>query len=63
VYNGLGVYALPEIESMAAQMRLAYENRELLGMKSVLARQSARAFTMENSAQRLLSVLREFKFL
>jgi glycosyltransferase involved in cell wall biosynthesis len=63
VYNGLGVYALPEIESMAAQMRLAYENRELLGMKSVLARQSARAFTMENSARRLLAVLREFKFL
>jgi len=63
VYNGLGVYALPELESMAAQMRLAYENRELLGMKSVLARQSARAFTMENSAHRLLAVLREFRFL
>jgi glycosyltransferase involved in cell wall biosynthesis len=60
IYESMGVYAKPLVESMAAQMRKAYENRVELQNKSEMAAASAREFTVERSANTLIEILREF---
>lgn len=62
IYKSMGVYAKPDAQSMANQMRRAYENRVELQRKSEMAAASAREFTVERSAKTMIDILREFSF-
>jgi glycosyltransferase involved in cell wall biosynthesis len=62
IYRSMGVYGKPSVISMAEQMRRAFENRKELKEKSILAAKSARRFTLNHSATKLISVLKEFRF-
>lgn len=63
IYETMGHYAKPSVESMAEQMRRVYSNRKELAFKADLAAQSARRFTLERSAKTLVSIFHEFNFL
>jgi glycosyltransferase involved in cell wall biosynthesis len=63
VYTGMGYYFRPEVASMAAQMRRAYENRKEIVSKGLLASKSARRFSIEHSAKTLVSIFKEFKLI
>jgi glycosyltransferase involved in cell wall biosynthesis len=63
IYRTMGHYAKPTVEGLAAQMRLAYEDRRGVKRKGLLAAASARRFTIAHSADRILAALREFKML
>lgn len=63
IYKSMGHYARPSIESIAAQMRLAYDDRHEVARKSALAIRSARRFSVEHSTDKILATLREFGFL
>lgn len=63
MYHGMGHYAEPSIDSMAKQMRCCYEDRKTVKSKGILASESASRFTIGNSANRIVSVLKEFDFL
>lgn len=63
VYEGKGCYADIDVNSLAAQMRLAYSDRSLLEQKSHLSAQSARRFTIQHCVDRFIEVMREFSYL
>ena len=63
VYKTMGHYAKPSVESMAHQMRRCYEDRNLVTQKGKLAYQSASRFTISNSANQILAILKEFKII
>lgn len=62
-YRGLGHYARPTVESMAEQMRRAFEDYTELGTKATLARMSAEQFDIATTASRIVQQLRRDSYL
>lgn len=60
VYESMGHYAGISIPSMAAQMRRAFENCDELARKSKLSIQYGHRFTVANTLNHILEILREF---
>lgn len=58
-YEGLGLWAIPSVKSMAEQMRRAYEDRKELDDKSKKASQKALQYTWLRSNQRLENILEQ----
>lgn len=63
IYKTMGHYAKPTVEGLAKQMLDAYQNRKEVKRKGILAAKSASRFTIANSADKIIEVLKEFKLL
>lgn len=63
IYRTMGHYARPSIDSMAEQMRKAYQDRNLLRHKIDLSIASASRFTIAHSVDKIESALTEFSIL
>ena len=63
IYKTMGHYAKPTVASIAEQMRLAFEHRDLIESKAPLASSSAHRFSIANSVDQIIKVLTEFRFL
>lgn len=60
--RGGGSYPKLHVESMAVQMKRAFEDRNGLRDKAELSTISARRFTLENSANKLIEAMKDFNF-
>lgn len=62
-YDGFENWCLPDVDSLAAQMRRARDNPEERQAKGRLSAEVAAKFTWERSGRELLAVLREFELI
>jgi glycosyltransferase involved in cell wall biosynthesis len=58
-YAGLGMWAMPEFDSLVSQMRRVYENRNEAAALGERASVIAHRLTWENSNKRLENILRQ----
>lgn len=57
-YSGLGIWAVPNIKSMAEQMRRVFENRKEAVALGIAANEKAREFTWMRANRRLEEILK-----